>query len=90
MLQMLEDEEEDDDVVSAAIWSLSQIGGEDARVYLLNLLEQTEDEETIEFLEDAIENLDFNEELNHFDLLSLNEDEEDLDELEDLDDEDVK
>jgi HEAT repeat protein len=90
MLQMLEDEEEDDDVVSAAIWSLSQIGGEDARVYLLNLLEQTEDEETIEFLEDAIENLDFNEELNHFDLLSLNENEEDLDELEDLDDEDEK
>ena len=85
MLQMLEDEEEDDDVVSAAIWSLSQIGGEDARVYLLNLLEQTEDEETIEFLEDAIENLDFNEELNHFDLLSLNEDDEDLDEVEDLD-----
>lgn len=90
MLQMLEDEEEDDDVVSAAIWSLSQIGGEDARVYLLNLLEQTEDEETIEFLEDAIENLDFNEELNHFDLLSLNEDDEDLDEVEDLDDEDEK
>jgi hypothetical protein len=39
MLQMLEDEEEDDDVVSAAIWSLSQIGGEDARIYLVNLIE---------------------------------------------------
>lgn len=76
MLQMLEDEEEDDDVTSAAIWSLSQIGGEDVRVYLLNLLEQTDDEDTIEFLEDAIENLDFNEELNNFDLLSLDEDDE--------------
>ncbi|NJN80642.1 MAG: HEAT repeat domain-containing protein [Anaerolineales bacterium] len=74
MLQMLEDEEEDDDVTSAAIWSLSQIGGEDARVYILNLLENTDDEETIEFLEDALENLDFNEELDQFDLLALDED----------------
>jgi len=80
MLQMLEDEEEDDDVTAATIWSLSQIGGEDARIYILNLLENTDDEETIEFLEDALENLDFNEELNEFDLLSLN-DEDDLEEF---------
>lgn len=83
MLQMLEDEEEDDDVVSAAIWSLSQIGGEDARIYLVNLIENTEDEDLLAFLEDALENLDFNEELDRFDLLSLDEDDlEDLDELE--------
>src|SRR5690606_12065001 len=80
MLQMLEDEEEDDNVTSAAIWSLSQIGGEDARIYILNLLENTEDEDAIAFLEDALENLDFNEELNKFDLLSLNE-EDDLEEI---------
>jgi HEAT repeat protein len=79
LLQMLEEEEEDDDVVAAAIWSLSQIGGDDARIYLLNLIENTEDETAIEFLEDALENLDFMEELNKFDLLSLDEDE--LDEL---------
>ena len=89
MLQMLEDEEEDDEVTSAVIWSLSQIGGEDVRLYLLNLLELTEDEEAVEFLEDAIENLDFNEELNSFDLMSLDEDEVDYDE-EDLDEEDDK
>ncbi len=80
MLQMLEDEEEDDDVVSAAIWALSQIGGEDARIYILNLLENTDDEDMIEFLEDALENLNFNEELNDFDLMALN-DEEDLEEF---------
>jgi HEAT repeat protein len=74
VLQMLEDEEEEDDIVSAAIWSLSQIGGEDARVYLLNLLDQAEDEELVNYLEDALENLDFNEELDRFDLLSLDED----------------
>ncbi|MBK8782624.1 MAG: HEAT repeat domain-containing protein [Anaerolineales bacterium] len=88
MLQMLEDEEEDDDVISAAIWSLSQIGGEDARIYIVNLIENTEDEDLIAFLEDALENLDFHEELDKFDLLSLDEDDlEDLDEVEELDDE---
>ncbi len=88
MLQMLEDEEEDDDVISAAIWSLSQIGGEDARIYIVNLIENTEDEDLVAFLEDALENLDFNEELDKFDLLSLDEDDlEDLDEIDESDDE---
>jgi HEAT repeat protein len=91
ILKMLEDEEEDDDVVSAAIWSLSQIGGGDARIYLVNLIENTEDEDLLAFLEDALENLDFNEELDKFDLLSLDEDDlEDLDELEELDDEEYE
>ena len=86
MLQMLEEEEEEDDVVAAAIWSLSQIGGDDARIYLLSLIEKTEDEDVIEFLEDALENLDFIEELNKFDLLSLDEDGiDELDELEETD-----
>lgn len=91
MLKMLEDEEEDDTVTMAAIWSLSQIGGEDARAYILNMLENTEDEDATEFLEDALENLDFNEELNKFDLLSLDED-DDLSEFDedDLDDEEDK
>lgn len=87
MLQMLEDEEEDDTVTMAAIWALSQIGGEDARAYILSLLETTDDEETMDFLEGALENLDFNEEMNKFDLLSLNDDDDlsefDADELED-------
>lgn len=82
MLRMLEDEEEEDSVLTAAIWSLSQIGGEDARYTLLSLLDQAQDEDLIEYLEDALENLDFNEELDRFDLLSLNEDEL-LDELDD-------
>jgi HEAT repeat protein len=83
LLQMLEEEEEDDDVVAAALWSISQIGGDDARIYLLNLIENTEDEDLVEFLEDALENLDFTEELNKFDLLSLDGD--DADDLEELD-----
>lgn len=91
MLKMLEDEEEDDNVTMAAIWALSQIGGEDARAYILNMLDGTNDDDVTEFLEDALENLDFNEELNKFDLLSLDED-DDLSEFDedDLDDEDDK
>ncbi|HNB37545.1 MAG TPA: HEAT repeat domain-containing protein [Anaerolineales bacterium] len=76
MLKMLEDEEEDDDVTLATIWALSQIGGEDVRIYLVNLLENTEDDETAAFLEDALENLDFTDQLNNFDMLSLDEDDE--------------
>ena len=90
MLQMLEDEEEDDDVISAAIWSLSQIGGEDARIYIVNLIENTEDEDLVAFLEDALENLDFNEELDKFNLLTLDEDDlGDLDEIDELDEEEA-
>ena len=83
LLKILEDEEEDDDVATAAIWSLSQIGGDDARIYLVNLIEQTEDEDLVEYLEDALENLDFMEELNKFDLLDLDAD--DMEEVEDID-----
>ena len=80
LLQLLDDEEEDDDVAAAAIWSLSQIGGDDARTYLVALIEQTEDEDLVEFLEDALENLKFTEELNNFDLLTLDEDDIEIDE----------
>ncbi|GAB1472196.1 HEAT repeat domain-containing protein [Chloroflexota bacterium] len=76
LLGMLEDEEEDDEVTMAAIWALSQIGGDDARAYILNLLETTEDEEMRDFLEGALENLEFNEELNKFNLLTLDEDDD--------------
>lgn len=74
LLRMLE-EEDDDDVISSTIWSLSQIGGEDVRTYLENLLDQTEDEDQAEFLEEALENLSFAEDLDRFELMSFNPDE---------------
>lgn len=70
LLRML-DEEENEDIFSAIIWSLSQIGGEEVRTYLINLLDQSEDSEQTEFLEDALANLAFNEDLAKFDLLDL-------------------
>lgn len=83
LIKMLEDED-DDEVTSAIIWSLSQIGGEDARSYIEALLDQTEDEEQIEFLEEALENLAFTEDLDRFDLLNF-EPEFDLDDEDDED-----
>ncbi len=74
LLQVLEDEEEDE-VSSAAIWSLSQIGGEDARVYIENLLDLAQEGEDVEFLEEALENLEFTDELSRFDLMSVEPDE---------------
>jgi len=70
LLQMLAEEEEPD-VTSAVIWSLSQIGGEDVRTYLENLLDQTDEDDQIEFLQDALDNLAFTEDLARFDLLAF-------------------
>lgn len=71
LLSML-DGEEDDDVFSAAIWSLSQIGGEDVRTYLENLLDRVgDDDEQAGFIEAALENLAFTEDLNRFEMMAF-------------------
>lgn len=75
LFQVLEEEEEEN-ITSAAIWSLSQVGGEDVRLYIENLLDVAEDEEDVKFLEDALENVEFTDELNRFDLLSIEPDED--------------
>lgn len=87
LLKML-GEEEDATILSAVIWSLSQIGGEDVRTYLENLLDQLADdeEEQIAFLEEALDNLAFTEDLDRFDLLAFDPDDE-LVELDEKDDE---
>jgi HEAT repeat protein len=75
LLKML-GEEEDESTLNAAIWSLSQIGGEDVRTYLENLLDQIEDDDQIAFLEEALDNLAFTEDLERFDLLAFDPDDE--------------
>ena len=82
LLNLLE-EEFDDAIAGAAIWSLSQIGGEDVRLYLQNLLDAVEDDDQAALLEEALDNLAFTEDMASFDLLSL-----DADELDELDLED--
>jgi HEAT repeat protein len=77
LLRMLEEGENDADVFEAVIWSLSQIGGEDVRIYLTELLDQAEDDELAALIEEALANLDFTEEMAQFDLLALDPDDED-------------
>lgn len=85
LIRML-DEEDDSTILSAVIWSLSQVGGEDVRTYLENLLDQTDDDDETAFLEDALANLSFTEDLEQFDFLAIDPDEGlvELDELEEL------
>jgi HEAT repeat protein len=64
-------EEEEDDIAGAVIWSLSQIGGEDSRAVIESLIDQAEEEDLMDFLQDALENLAFTEDLERFDLLSF-------------------
>jgi len=54
LLRML-GEEENDEIMSAVIWSLSQIGGEDVSTYLEAMLAETEDDDLIDFLEEALD-----------------------------------
>ena len=83
LLRLLE-EEFDDAIAGAAIWSLSQIGGEDVRLYLQNLLDKVvDDDNQAAYLEEALDNLAFTEDMAIFDLLSLDADEPDDTELED-------
>lgn len=78
LLQMVANDEEDE-VQMAAIWALSQIGGEDVRDTLEGILDETDDEELAEFVENALENLSFNEEISQYGALDLETDDEDLD-----------
>ncbi|GAB4494323.1 MAG: hypothetical protein Fur0016_31550 [Anaerolineales bacterium] len=72
LLNMIEDEE-DDEVLQAIIWSLSLIGGEDVREYLQTLMDDTDDDDMLDFLEDAMLNLQFTEDAEDFSLLAFDE-----------------
>jgi HEAT repeat protein len=76
LLRMLEGEDAEE-VITAAIWSLSQIGGEDVDTYLETLLAQAEDDDLIAYLEEALDNLAFTEDMARFDLLAIDPDEVD-------------
>lgn len=68
-----------DDVRMAAIWSLSEIGGDAVQDALEQMLVEVEDEEETEIIEDALENLAFTQENLDFNILSFSED--DFDDL---------
>jgi hypothetical protein len=71
LLELLDDS--DDQVRMASIWSLSQLGGEGVHDALEELLEETEDNDEREYIEEALDNLHFNEELNLLPLLDFSD-----------------
>lgn len=87
LMELLDDP--DDSIRLACIWSLSQVGGEGVRKALETLADEIEDEETLDLLEEALENLGFNETMPLIPLFDFgetsNEDEGELEELDDLD-----
>ena len=72
LLDLLEDP--DFDVRMATIWALSQIGGKGVRESLETLLKTTDDAEEVTQIENALENLDFTEEMQDLDILDIPED----------------
>mgnify|MGYP001766701419 FL=1 len=94
MLSLLQDGVEDEEVRLALIWSLSQIGGDDVKERLEELLADAVDDEEIEWIERAIENMDFSTSgnLKMYDFSPEDEEiiNETLDEDDFLDDEDFE
>jgi HEAT repeat protein len=86
LFDLLEGGTDDDDLYFAAIWSLSKIGGDGVRNLIEMALEETDDPDEIDLFEEALENLDFTEQVNMFGLMNFEED--DPDAWDDLDDED--
>jgi HEAT repeat protein len=81
LVEMLDDP--DDDTRIASIWSLSQIGGEGVRETLEKMWDETDNERDFDFLESALENLTFTEEVQLMPLFDFPEnDVENLDEYE--------
>ncbi len=73
LLKMLNDFDElEEDIQEAIIWSLSEIGGEGVRRKLESLLSKTEDGEASDFIETALENLEFTEGFKLEDLFDIN------------------
>ena len=70
LLDLLADEE-DPEIRREIIWALSKIGGEGVRARLEELLEMEEDDEEADFIEEALDALNFTEEMGPFDLLDV-------------------
>ncbi len=72
LIEML-DGEEDDEVRSTIIWSLSQIGGDGVREAIMKQAELLSDDDMAEFIEEALDNLNFTDELAQFNLIDIDD-----------------
>ncbi|UCE00265.1 MAG: HEAT repeat domain-containing protein [Chloroflexota bacterium] len=81
LIELTTDSEEE--VRSAAIWSLSEIGGDRARRHLEMLFHESDDDREADFIESALDNIAFTNGMQPFSLLDLPE-EDSEDELLDM------
>ncbi|HSQ27358.1 MAG TPA: HEAT repeat domain-containing protein [Anaerolineales bacterium] len=84
LIELLDDP--NDNTRMACIWSLSQLGGEGVRQILEDIVEEADAEDNLEFLEAALDNLEFTESMELMPLLDISEDgeEDELDLIEDF------
>ena len=78
-------EDDDEDVRRAAIWALSELGGNDIAELLEEWLDEAESDEEADFLEDALENLLESQMLGDLDLPLFDFDEDSLNDLSEID-----
>ena len=79
LLKMLEDFADlDIDLKAALVWSLSQIGGDGVQEALDQLYDETEDDDEAEYIEEAIDNLQFTDSGGDLTMMGLPLDEDDL------------
>jgi hypothetical protein len=71
IFDLLEEGTDDEDLYYAAIWSLTKIGGKGVRELIEMNLDESDDPEEIRFLEEALENLDFTEQIDNFDMMYI-------------------
>ena len=69
LLALLDDQV--DEIRMAAAWSLSELGGEGVREALEDLFERTDDEDEIDLLENALDNLAFTEDIQDLNLFDF-------------------
>lgn len=77
LLELLDDS--DSDVRMAAVWALSQIGGEGVGEALEKLLESSDDEDEIDLLDNALQNLAFTKGSDGFTLVDFTNPDQDWD-----------
>lgn len=71
LIKVLNQELVDQDIRHEAIWALSQIGGEDIESLFERLLEETDDEDEMDLLEEALDELNFTNDKAIFDMLDV-------------------
>lgn len=71
LLRIATEEMQDGDLRDAAFWSLSKIGGDEVREAIEQRMEETDDEEEVEYLEGVLDSLTFTEDFGLFDLFDM-------------------